>query len=134
MYRSIIITDPANVFHGEHFKHFVQNPEQYPQMLGLNNFLWGKVGVSDLNDNKHIILDTDSGKKLGEFVSESNMFCVIDAEQLFEFNPSFDFHVFEPWNTTLLQDFNSTNIFVQKRKDYLEVVGLGSFNFQMRSI
>lgn len=134
MYRSIIITDPINVFHGEHFKHFVQNPEQYPQMLGLNDFLWGKVCVSDLNDNKHIVLDTDSGKRLGEFISKSNMFCVVDAEQLFEFNPNFDYHVFEPWNTTFLQNFNSDKVFVQKRKDYLEVVGLGSFNFQMRSV
>ena len=85
MYRSIIITDPANVFHGEHFKHFVQNPEQYHliwldgiQRTAVDLWLPSLVGV---------LYGSNRPKNLLIVATLANKF--LDADRLWRDLPNF---------------------------------------------
>lgn len=105
--QAIIITDPIYIFKGEDWKNFIQNPEQFPRIVGLDTFQFSLVNITNLNDPK---INFHINKQKFSIDNKSNMICVVEAQELFRFIPQFDYHVFEPWSTVLIDFSNELSL------------------------
>lgn len=128
---SIVITDPVNIIPANQLSWFFQKPNEFPTILGFTNYHCYTVGVYDSNNTEHIVLG-ERNERLGNFNTKSNMLGIFLLDEVIRFQPTFDYHIFEPWNTFWIENFDGEIVLV-KNKQYLDVYGKGNKYFRARS-
>lgn len=62
--------------------------------------------------------DMNTKQPIGEFCADSGMVCVIKLDDVFAFNPNFNYHTEKTWTTTLIKDFCGNVQFKVKEELY----------------
>lgn len=113
----IIITDPCYIMRAEHHGTTPITEDDWAacnygenmEALGIKNFMTRDTLYGDWGCT---VYDTDSEEDIGEFCADAGLVSVFLLEEVFKYNPDFDYHKEKDWTTTLIPDFKGTVQFV----------------------
>lgn len=107
-------------------------------VLGINTFLTRGTIYGDWSCTTY---EKGTNKELGKFCADAGLVSVFLLEEVLKYNPDFDYHINNPWTTTLIKDFDGDiEIDVvnyeyedrhgnNKEDEEVRVIGKGNINF-----
>lgn len=129
----IVITDPLYIV-GDNLNWDICNYGNNLDNIGFKNFISFYSIYGDLSCT---VYRDDNKNKLGRFVSDSGMICVVSLSECFNYNRTFNLFEEKPWSATIIPAFSGTiraiNYGGSEIKDCdIRIVGRGSINFTSR--
>lgn len=123
----VIIADPCNI---------VKSDEEWQLVLAdtYDRAELDKIGIQNylsfeaVGESRGFVKDSDSGNTMGEFCTDSCIFCVCLLEDVLAYHPEFDDYEKWPGSCAVIQGFEG-EIVLEKREEEIAVVGRGNMNF-----
>lgn len=118
----IIITDPCYIIRAEHHGTTPLTDNDWTayrygenmEVLGIRHYMTRDTIYGDWSCT---VLDTDTGKEIGEFCADAGLVSVFLLDEVLKYNPDFDYHKERPWTTTLIPDFKGIVQFVVEHEE-----------------
>lgn len=129
----IIITDPCYIINDDNTaKRDDWELCEYGEdmsLIGIENCVTSDTGCGDWSC---MVFEEGSNRKLGEFCADSGMVGVFLLDDVLKYNPKFDYHIENPYTTTLIKGFHGEVDIVMNEDGEAEVIGEGNVNFKSR--
>lgn len=142
----IIITDPCYIIRAKHHGTVPITEDDWEaceygvnmEALGIYNYLSSDTLYGDWSCTT---FNSDTNEEIGEFCADAGMVSVFLLDEVLKYNPHFDYHLYRPWTTTLIKDFDGeievkivkvdyrTDDGFTEKYDEVRVVGVGNVNF-----
>lgn len=116
----IIITDPCYLKDGMNLSEDVIEDRDLC-MAKIDECFENGIGMQRntiYGDWSCTTFDMNTKQPIGEFCADGGMVCVIKLDDVFAFNPNFNYHTEKTWTTTLIKDFCGTVQFKVKEEPY----------------
>ena len=126
--KDIIITDPCYIIKKDKNDDWERcKYGENMEVLGIENYLCENTRYGDWSCTT---FKKETCNKLGEFCADAGLVAVFILDEVLAYNPEFDYHIKQPYTTTLIKNFTGkVKIIYNQEENEVQVKGLGSTNF-----
>lgn len=123
----VIITDPCNIVKSdEDWKLVLADTYDRAELdkIGIQNFL----SFETVGESRGFVKNSDTGDTIGEFCTDSCIFCICLLEEVLAYHPEFDDYEKYPGSCAVIRGFEGKIVF-KKQEEEISVIGTGNINF-----